>query len=724
MLKWRLKIRKELEEAKRVGKGNTSDGLDDVDGDAIVTVSDGASSNKKPDLNAMTEDDIQNEISQIRDKVAQEQRREKKKDRVKARKDRARQALGMNENAFEVGQEMELFSLSTGLSRDIGSDEEEEESDGNFMEGGGGTGRGLRRVPVPAVVDVLDLIGDEYIDADEDDDGGDLKEGGGRARRGVAGGDLIEYPEDELEEELEEAYMRYVRVKRSKSDKDSASRGVDLDLQDAREASAEGGRVRSAKRARVGRTPEGILAANRRGDKEMALEGEIESYAQMLTGGGEGSGEEDGGEDEDDDDASAAEEPMNEKPDSTSTGKRSRIGQGALAASVSAVVAEDAGLARRVDKWFSHPIFQQSSVATRALLRPEDEGDGGRSEGGSDAALAVLSAMPRTDREVRKEKRKKEVDRQERRAKKRRAALVEADNEEEDSRVVAPSVVSDDEEAGFGGSNINGAVGGALEPLEVERRRLIKEGMGKAANKAADAYHAVVGGGGSQGNRAGSGNGASFEVVPLEQGDHDSVSALPRADDRTYGSDEEHYDAHDRAMTLALGTMMLRRSRQKALVDASYNRYAWNDAIDLPEWFIDDEMKHNKPQLPVPNALLEQIKSRFQKTGTKDIKKVAEARARKRKRAMSKLKAAKNQANLMAQNSEMSEKAKIKAISKAMKSPNKTANKPSKVYVVTRKTKAGSVGNKGGGKGMLKFVDKRMKKEKRALKAKEKRGKK
>jgi len=38
------------------------------------------------------------------------------------------------------------------------------------------------------------------------------------------------------------------------------------------------------------------------------------------------------------------------------------------------------------------------------------------------------------------------------------------------------------------------------------------------------------------------------------------------------------------------------------------------------------------------------------------------------------------------------------AISKAMKSPNKTANKPSKVYVVTRKTKAGSVGNKGGGK--------------------------
>jgi AdoMet-dependent rRNA methyltransferase SPB1 len=52
---------------------------------------------------------------------------------------------------------------------------------------------------------------------------------------------------------------------------------------------------------------------------------------------------------------------------------------------------------------------------------------------------------------------------------------------------------------------------------------------------------------------------------------------------------------------------MLRRSREKALVDASYNRFTWNDAKDLPTWFLDDEMKHNKPQLPVPEALLEQV---------------------------------------------------------------------------------------------------------------------
>jgi AdoMet-dependent rRNA methyltransferase SPB1 len=165
-------------------------------------------------------------------------------------------------------------------------------------------------------------------------------------------------------------------------------------------------------------------------------------------------------------------------------------------------------------------------------------------------------------------------------------------------------------------------------------------------------------------------------------------------------------------MTLALGTLMLRRSKQKALVDASYNRFSWNDSKDLPTWFVDDEMKHNKPQLPVPDALMNQIKSRFQLTGTKEIKKVAEARARKRKRALTQLKKAKKQATVMAENSELSEKQKLKAISKAMRTSK--VDKPGKVYVVAHKTKAGSVGTSTGAKkGKLKFVDARMRKDTR-----------
>ncbi len=93
---------------------------------------------------------------------------------------------------------------------------------------------------------------------------------------------------------------------------------------------------------------------------------------------------------------------------------------------------------------------------------------------------------------------------------------------------------------------------------------------------------------------------------------------------------------------------------------------------------------------------------------------------RKRKRAQLKLKAAKKQANVMAESNEVSERQKLKAISKAMKA-NKI-DKPGKVYVVTRKTSTGSTGTSSGAKGKMKFVDKRLRCDTRALKRKEKRG--
>jgi AdoMet-dependent rRNA methyltransferase SPB1 len=195
---------------------------------------------------------------------------------------------------------------------------------------------------------------------------------------------------------------------------------------------------------------------------------------------------------------------------------------------------------------------------------------------------------------------------------------------------------------------------------------------------------------------------------------------MSKVDDRTYGSDEEDYDTYDKTMTLALGTMMLRGSRKKAMVDASYNRYAWNDPKDLPGWFADDEMKHNRPQLPVPNALIQQIKGKFTKTGTKEIKKVAEARMRKRKRAEIKLKSAKKEAKTAAENPDLSDKMKVRAISRAMKGTK--ADKPSKVYVVARG--ANSTGKSSGGSGKMKFVDSRMKNDSRAMKRNEKKAKK
>ncbi|KAG7401457.1 AdoMet-dependent rRNA methyltransferase spb1 [Phytophthora boehmeriae] len=311
--------------------------------------------------------------------------------------------------------------------------------------------------------------------------------------------------------------------------------------------------------------------------------------------------------------------------------------------------------------------------------------------------LLTLPEMPKTDKEIRHEKRKAAMERKERRAKKKlKKEEKEYEMEFGTEFDVAAPINSDDEMAAAASADES------EDEQSAEKKALIRSGMGAALKDD---------------------HGSSDNIEVVAAGAEPEEGSLPVMDDRKYDSDHEEYDAEDRAKTLALASMMVQKSKAKDLIDASYNRYAWNDSEALPDWFVDDEEKHYRPQIPIPKNVINQMRERFMEMATKPVKKVAEARGRKQRLQMKKMKAAKKKATDIANLPDMSTREKLKAIDRAMKGARLT--KESKVYVVSTRGGSKTVdGKKGAKKGKVKLVDPRMKSDKYNADKRAKRGKK
>ncbi|ETK92771.1 ribosomal RNA large subunit methyltransferase J [Phytophthora nicotianae] len=309
----------------------------------------------------------------------------------------------------------------------------------------------------------------------------------------------------------------------------------------------------------------------------------------------------------------------------------------------------------------------------------------------------TLPEMPKTDKEIRHAKRKAAMERKERRAmKKLKKEEKEYELEFGTEFDIAAPANSDDEAAMTAEAEEE-----SDDEATADKKALIRSGMGAALKTDKNSSD-------------------KFEVVAA--GEEPDENALPVMDERKYDSDHEEYDAEDRAKTLALASMMIHKSKAKDMIDASYNRYAWNDSEALPDWFADDEEKHYRPQIPIPKNVLAQMKERFMEMATKPVKKVAEARGRKQRLQMKKLKAAKKKATDIANLPDMSTREKLKAIDRAMKGAR--LKKESKVYVVSTRGGTKTAGGKKAGKGKVKLVDPRMKSDKRNAEIRAKRGKK
>lgn len=166
--------------------------------------------------------------------------------------------------------------------------------------------------------------------------------------------------------------------------------------------------------------------------------------------------------------------------------------------------------------------------------------------------------------------------------------------------------------------------------------------------------------------------------------------------------------------TVALAQMLVNRQKTKTeLTNDGFNRYSLNSKEGLPSWFLDDEARHYKANIPITKEAVTALRAKQRALDARPIRKVAEAKARKKLKAAQQLEKAMKKAEGVNETSDMTEREKAKQIEKLMQkglSSGKRAKKEIKL-VVAKGAHKGIKGRPRGVKGRYTMVDARMKKE-------------
>ncbi|XP_064589640.1 pre-rRNA 2'-O-ribose RNA methyltransferase FTSJ3 [Zonotrichia leucophrys gambelii] len=172
---------------------------------------------------------------------------------------------------------------------------------------------------------------------------------------------------------------------------------------------------------------------------------------------------------------------------------------------------------------------------------------------------------------------------------------------------------------------------------------------------------------------------------------------------------------------LALGSVIASSKKaRRDLIDDSFNRYSYNEEEgELPEWFTEEERQHRRRQLPVDKQTVEAYRQRWKEINARPIKKVAEAKARKKKRMLKKLEQMKKKAEAVVSTVDISEREKVAQLRRIYKKAGLAKEKRQVTYLVAKKGVGRRVRRPPGVKGQFKVVDSRLKKDVRAQKRKE-----
>lgn len=190
------------------------------------------------------------------------------------------------------------------------------------------------------------------------------------------------------------------------------------------------------------------------------------------------------------------------------------------------------------------------------------------------------------------------------------------------------------------------------------------------------------------------GKGSKFEVVPLEEG-------VPARGLNPEG--------------LAMGALMVQsRKKQMELMESGYNRWTHTETDNLPNWFVEDENQHYQKQLPITKEMVEEYRKKLKEINARPIKKIAEARARKKFRATKKLEVVRKKAQVICDNADASDHEKAQQIKSIYKKAGLMGAKKREVkYIVAKKGMGKRARRPAGVSGHYKVVDPRMKKDKR-----------
>ena len=186
----------------------------------------------------------------------------------------------------------------------------------------------------------------------------------------------------------------------------------------------------------------------------------------------------------------------------------------------------------------------------------------------------------------------------------------------------------------------------------------------------------------------------------------------------------EDFDMEELAEDLALAKKMIRKKDREEILDMSFNKYNNFDYDGMPTWFVEDEKKHNFVNLPITKEEVKVIKEELKAINDRPVKKVLEAKFRKKRKLEKQLRKFKKQADEVFETEGLDDRSKSKEVRK-LKAKIVTANKnknTKKKIIVGKKFKITAPGKKTVGQ-KYRIVDGTAKKELKAERRRARKGK-